>query len=309
MSAEGGSIRILVVDDHSLVREGIGRLQREFPAFVSPGSEICWLAAGRACMRTALQTMWGKAVVVVRIRAQRVFLWGTVLANLSPTAVPHALSLDRNRRISRAICTYRARCFHVPRSLLLCVLSLWLTLSAAQALDPNKRLTQYGHTAWRIQDGFFNGAPYSIAQTADSYLWIGGASGLVRFDGVRFVRWTPPPGKQLSSSVVHRLLAARDGSLWIGTMHGLAHWNNQDLINYSSGPKGVIAPSVEDEDGTIWLLRAGAADETGPLCQVKGIDIRCYGRADGIPQEPYSSLVRDSTGNFWLGGCHSLTRW
>ena len=35
MSGEGGSIRILVVDDHFLVREGIGRVQWEFPALVS----------------------------------------------------------------------------------------------------------------------------------------------------------------------------------------------------------------------------------------------------------------------------------
>jgi hypothetical protein len=33
-----------------------------------------------------------------------------------------------------------------PRSFLLCLLSLWLALSAAHALDPNKRVTQYAGT-------------------------------------------------------------------------------------------------------------------------------------------------------------------
>jgi hypothetical protein len=49
----------------------------------------------------------------------------------------------------RVMFASRARDFRVPRSFLVRVLSLWLTLSVAQALDPNKRLTQYPHTAWR----------------------------------------------------------------------------------------------------------------------------------------------------------------
>ncbi len=155
-------------------------------------------------------------------------------------------------------------------SLLLCFALLLLLLAPepASAVDPERHISQYGHTAWRIQDGFFDGAPYSIAQTADGYLWIGGANGLVRFDGVRFVPWTSPPGKQLSSPVVARVLAARDGSLWIGTVPGLSHSTNQDLINYSSYANAVMGPTVEEENGTIWLIRAGIADGTGPLCTV-----------------------------------------
>ncbi len=79
--------------------------------------------------------------------------------------------------LPRAMYTSRARNFHVLRSFLVCVLSLWLMLSAAHALDPNKRLTQYAHTAWRIQDGFFPNTPFWISQTKDGYLWVGGGSG------------------------------------------------------------------------------------------------------------------------------------
>ena len=91
-------------------------------------------------------------------------------------------------------------------------------------------------------------------------------------------------------------------------MRGLSHWANQDLINYSSYAD-VMGPTAEDENGTVWVIRAGVADGTGPLCQVNGMAVRCYGKADGIPEEPYSSLARDSAGNLWLGGSTSLTRW
>ena len=176
----------------------------------------------------------------------------------------------------------------------------------AWALSPNVHISQYGHATWRIEDGFFNGRPSTITQTTDGYLWVVDTSGLRRFDGIHFVPWTPPPGKQLPSPDIVRALAARDGGLWIGTLRGLSHWTKQDLINY---PDDRVNPIFEEEDGTLWFLRVGNIDETGPLCQLKGSAVRCYGKADGIPQEQYSSLARDPAGNFWLGGSTSLTRW
>ena len=42
----------------------------------------------------------------------------------------------------------------------------------AHGLDPSKRLTQYHHNVWRVQDGFFTGALSSVSQTDDGYLWV-----------------------------------------------------------------------------------------------------------------------------------------
>ena len=89
------------------------------------------------------------------------------------------------------------------------------------ALNPALDVSQYAHTAWKIRDGFVKGSVLSIAQTPDGYLWLGTAFGLSRFDGVRNVPWEPPPNQHLPSSVISRLVAARDGTLWIGTFNGL----------------------------------------------------------------------------------------
>ena len=62
------------------------------------------------------------------------------------------------------------------------VLAACLLLANAFALDPYRALTQYGHTAWRIRDGYFSSAPLAIAQTKDGQLWLGGEGGLLRFD-------------------------------------------------------------------------------------------------------------------------------
>ena len=157
---------------------------------------------------------------------------------------------------------------------------LCLCAAPAHALDPGKRLSQYAHFAWRIQDGFFKGSPYAIAQTLDGYLWIGTTSELLRFDGVRFVPWHPDRGKQLPSSEVTALLAARDGSLWIGTREGLSQWKDATLVNYEIATRGGALSLLEDHSGDIWF---GLFNETGvgSLCRVVGASARCVSDADG----------------------------
>ena len=48
----------------------------------------------------------------------------------------------------------------VSRRLILCCLFL-LTVATqpAHALDPTRRISQYGHTAWRLRDGFLGARP------------------------------------------------------------------------------------------------------------------------------------------------------
>jgi len=79
----------------------------------------------------------------------------------------------------------------------------------AYGLDPSKRLTQYRHSTWRIQDGFLPSNPSWVSQTADGYLWVGGpSSGAFRFDGVRFVPW---PAPALTSKRAYLFLPAKSG--------------------------------------------------------------------------------------------------
>ncbi len=128
--------------------------------------------------------------------------------------------------------TSNAAKLDTPRMILLCFVFFFFTISPVGALDTSRQISQYGHTAWRIEDGVFAGAPNVIAQTTDGYLWIGTQAGLMRFDGVRFVSWRPPEGKELPSSRINSLLGARDGSLWIGTTMGLsalAEWKSDQL--------------------------------------------------------------------------------
>jgi len=197
---------------------------------------------------------------------------------------------------------------NTPRILLRYFVFFLFTVSPVRALNTSRQISQYGHTAWRIEDGVFAGTPNAITQTTDGYLWIGTQSGLTRFDGVRFVSWRPPEGKALPSSRINSLFGARDGSLWIGTSRGLARWRDGELTNYLD-PAGSIMAIVEDHAGTIWIARANISDKQGPLCKVIDTELRCYGRDDGVAVPYAVALTNDSLGNVCLAGGSMVSRW
>src|SRR6202451_3608893 len=185
---------------------------------------------------------------------------------------------------------------------------LLVLASTAWAVDPHTLISQYGHTAWRIQDGFLSN-PGAIAQTTDGYIWIGVLGGLVRFDGVKFTPWAAPNGQSLAGSGISYLLAGRDGSLWIGTYGGLSRLKDGKLFNYTTTPNSPgINHIIEDHAGTIWVTRYRVNDGKGSLCQVEADKLRCYGEKDGNPGKYAVGLTEDSTGNIWFG-CKMLCRW
>src|ERR1700742_3169274 len=149
------------------------------------------------------------------------------------------------------------------------------------SLDPTKRISQYTHTAWRVQDGVLP-VPEAITQTTDGYLWVGTSSGLLRFDGMKFDTWDEISDQHLPGSEIISVLGARDGSLWIGTADGVVQWKDGELI--ALPPLGGKAHTIiEDHNGVIWIGRMDADDDRGGVCQVVGKDLKFYGQNEGVP--------------------------
>jgi len=192
------------------------------------------------------------------------------------------------------------------RSILLAALVLAYAAPPAFALDPARYISQYGHTAWRLQDGIFGGAPTTLTQTSDGYLWIGTETGLVRFDGVRF---SPLVSTENEPSLNHivSLLSTTDGSLWIGTTNGLFRLKNGHLTSIQS--TGVYERIREDREGNIWVTRSHTGGNVGPLCEVLAGTLHCYGKSDGIPLRDARAVLIDALGNIWVASETQLTRW
>jgi len=184
--------------------------------------------------------------------------------------------------------------------------------SEAFSLDPGKRVSQYGHTAWRIQDGYFSGAPTAITQTRDGYIWIGTRSGLVRFDGTTFVPFRVTTGESLRSPRILSLLGDRDGSLWIGTGADLEHWQSNQLTHFPQTPGaafGYVMQVFQARDASIWLARARVPDSLGPVCSVQGSSLRCFNQKDGVSASYLAGAIEAADGSFWLHTDRSLYHW
>ena len=185
----------------------------------------------------------------------------------------------------------------------------WMLLTwcpGAHALNPALDVSQYGHTAWKIREGFVKGSIFSIAQTPDGYLWLGTEFGLFRFDGVRAIPWQPPAARHLPSSDIRILLVSRNGTLWIGTAKGLASWKDGELTQYPQLPEGMVYPLFEDREGTLW---AGVeVTPTWRLCAIRSGTVQCYGENGSIGLG-VGSLFEDKGGNLWAGTGTGLWRW
>ena len=175
----------------------------------------------------------------------------------------------------------------------------------ALALDPSLDISQYAHTAWKVREGFAKGQIVSVAQTPDGYLWLATESGLLRFDGVRAVPWQPPGGEKLPSNFISGLLVARDGTLWIGTLKGLASWKDGKLTQYREVAGSHIGSFFEDRDQRIWFKVYEASK--GRLCGLHNAQVECYG--EGIFGSFVSAVYQDQQGSFWAASQTGLWRW
>jgi len=177
--------------------------------------------------------------------------------------------------------------------------------SHAWGLNPSLAVSQYAHTVWPTRDGFFKGVIYAMAQRADGYLWLGTEFGIIRFDGVQFAPWQPPPGQRLPSTYVRSLLFSREGRLWIGTADGLASFDAGKLTIYPQLSGQNIFSLLEDRAGTVWV---GGSAPISKLCAIRGSDVLCYGE-DRRFGSGVDSLHEDQAGNLWVGSMTGLWRW
>jgi signal transduction histidine kinase/ligand-binding sensor domain-containing protein len=173
----------------------------------------------------------------------------------------------------------------------------------ALAVNPDYRLTQYAHTAWRVRDGAIGSAPQVITQTRDGFIWIGTLAGLVRFDGEHFEKFPD------LNVIVGGLLAEDDGSLWIGSSKGLLRLKAGEIAHYGD-LNGQVNWVTRDRQGVIWYVRSHlTGDDPRPLCRVDSTTATCFGNSDGISPRNLHTVSSDANGSLWLGNGSGLFRW
>ena len=201
----------------------------------------------------------------------------------------------------------RARQLVALTTKLACI--LLASSSCAFALNPSLDVSQYAHTAWKVRDGFTQGAILAIAQTPDGYLWLGTEFGLYRFDGVRAIPWRSPSGADLVSEHIYCLLVARDGTLWIGTQDGAASWKDGKLRRYPELGGQSISSFLEDREGTIWS--SGQKNFYPPqICSIEKTGVHCYGDDGSLSRGGrVTKMYEDAKGTIWAVARDGIWRW
>ena len=172
-----------------------------------------------------------------------------------------------------------------------------LGTTPVHALDPSKRLTQYIHTSWRVQDGSLPAGMYHIVQTSDGFLWfLSLPADIYRFDGVRFLPWRLPAGVSIDRSM--NIFADHAGGLWVLGTREIVRLKGAAVSSQFELEGGMFQSVSEAPDGSLWVLRRNS---DAPLCHITD-SVKCFGKADGIPLSDIQSILADGSGGFWLGG-------
>jgi signal transduction histidine kinase/ligand-binding sensor domain-containing protein len=144
----------------------------------------------------------------------------------------------------------------------------------------------------------------ALAQTSEGTLWIGGRTGLTRFDGMHFVSYPAPGEEALPGTNIASLFADAHGGLWIGFRPGgAAELKRGRVTRYGEAeglPDGTVEQFVRDRRGVLWAAtRRGLASFDGA---------RWTRHDDARIESPYWLLV-DREGTLWVGASNGLFAW
>lgn len=174
------------------------------------------------------------------------------------------------------------------------------------SLSPTKLPTQYLYDSWTSESGSpplpKDIAPVSIAQTTDGYIWVATSSGLLRFDGARFLILDTTNTKGLRGMDIKSLYAARDGALWIGTGgNGLyRRWRGKftQHVTDTNETYSFIRTVYQDSRGIVW---AGTQNGVLTLQESESGAVSTPKLITNIPTVEISAITEDKAHRVWIG--------
>ena len=183
------------------------------------------------------------------------------------------------------------------------VFALLIWSGTANALDPNKQLSQFGVEVWLTENGLPQNTVHAVTQTQNGYIWIATEGGLARYDGITFRIFDKQNTPALPSNYIRALKEDRQGNLWIGTAEGLVRLQAGNVFTRIEGlPNNSIQSLYEDRLGNVYVATSGG------LMVLKGDQVTTFAANDRSVSGSIQTLFEDRDGALWIGTPYGLTR-
>ena len=142
------------------------------------------------------------------------------------------------------------------------------------------------------------------AHVATGEVWLGSNQGLTVFDGERFryASWA----QDVDHGTVFSAMQASDGEVWFGTWGQFYRCAGDRILAYDIEhiTRNYVSAMVKRGRDSTWLATNtvdSRPDRTGGLLLVTDTSLRCYTPAHGLASPFITALLRDRTGNLWIG--------
>ncbi len=176
---------------------------------------------------------------------------------------------------------------------------LWVCTSQGLARIAGDQVRAYGG-----ESGVPTGAILAAAEAPDGTLWMAGErSRLGVWNGTVFRNY---PLKSLPEyGSVRALLGSEDGTIWIGTTHGLIRLKagQEHLFTVKEGlADNSVFSLAQSRDGSLWI---GTKDG---FSRMRNGEIESFHTSQGLSQSTAFAVHEDLEGDLWVGTKHGLNQ-
>lgn len=153
---------------------------------------------------------------------------------------------------------------------------------------------------WMTEDGLPEHTIVGLGQTPDGYLWVATHRSLSRFDGVKFVEFSPVTPAGPDAGQIRAILVDRQGRLWLakdgGAVLCIATGKVSQVFALPDTSRGTpVRGMAEDRQGGIWV-----SDGTGAVFRIIGSQVETFGTSAGLPGQGLCWLTMDAQGQLWF---------
>ena len=190
---------------------------------------------------------------------------------------------------------------------LACCMGILVVSAALPATSTSSNsLKQATLQTYGIEDGLPSPLITSLHQDSDGLLWIGTYGGLVRYDGLRFTRFTRRDNDEIRSHNISAMTEDPRGFLWVSTASGDLYRFRGNRVDWEEASASLPHPEIRtlamDPCGDLWI------GSFGGICRLRGEDLTCFDHEDGLPPDyeagemtspSIEAAAFDASGRLW----------